>query len=371
MNTVNPLVVIITPTYNGGKFLDGAMKCVQNQTYSNILHIVLNNCSSDNTFNILEKYRNSNITVAIYENNIVLQQQDNWNKAFSYIPDSASYVKLLCDDDLMKPDAIERLVKVAESDPGVNVVLSHDVFDNHVRCANLRSRETVMDGKEVARLIMDNKVSWLPYHHFFMRIPSRLRGKNFLGNDWSQDVHIVTSCALNGKFGYVHEPLVFSRYHSNSVTAKEAASLGVNPELVQLALLQKYGAQAYAPAAYRAALQKCLDRMCRYIMRWRLTGHAPRAVKLAEALGGRGLSPNPWHFVRAVVTWPSYALEKLRWKIPDGDFMDETTFLHAKGSPPPVSGPSLFPEPRLDERDRPLFTYNTSRSGADAHLSET
>ena len=49
----------------------------------------------------------------------------------------ASYVKVLCADDLMRSDCIERFVELAESDEGVEVVLCDDIFEDKVRRANL------------------------------------------------------------------------------------------------------------------------------------------------------------------------------------------------------------------------------------------
>lgn len=48
--------VIIT-TYNGSKYLPAQIDSILNQTYSNFKVIVINDCSEDNTFNILEFYK--------------------------------------------------------------------------------------------------------------------------------------------------------------------------------------------------------------------------------------------------------------------------------------------------------------------------
>src|ERR1700730_10047943 len=47
---------IITPSYNQGIFLEDAIQSVLIQNYSDFEHIVLDNCSSDNTLEILKKY---------------------------------------------------------------------------------------------------------------------------------------------------------------------------------------------------------------------------------------------------------------------------------------------------------------------------
>lgn len=49
-----PLVSIITPTYNSSKFINETVQSVRNQTYQNFEHIIVDDCSSDNTWMILE-----------------------------------------------------------------------------------------------------------------------------------------------------------------------------------------------------------------------------------------------------------------------------------------------------------------------------
>jgi glycosyltransferase involved in cell wall biosynthesis len=71
MLTVNvkfdsPLVSIITPTFNQGQFIEATIQSVLAQTYENIEYIILDAMSTDDTADILERYR-SKITKIIRE----------------------------------------------------------------------------------------------------------------------------------------------------------------------------------------------------------------------------------------------------------------------------------------------------------------
>lgn len=60
------LVSIITPTYNSSKFIEDTVKSVQEQTYDNWELLITDDCSTDNTFSILERLANKDDRIKIY-----------------------------------------------------------------------------------------------------------------------------------------------------------------------------------------------------------------------------------------------------------------------------------------------------------------
>jgi len=52
-----PLVSIITVVYNGDKYLEQTINSVINQSYNNIEYIIIDGGSTDNTLNIISKYK--------------------------------------------------------------------------------------------------------------------------------------------------------------------------------------------------------------------------------------------------------------------------------------------------------------------------
>ena len=63
-----PLVAVITPVYNGGKYLLEIMNCAQTQSFPNLVHVVLDNASSDNTAEIISLFSTSKVPVLAHRN---------------------------------------------------------------------------------------------------------------------------------------------------------------------------------------------------------------------------------------------------------------------------------------------------------------
>ncbi len=106
---IAPLVTVAIPTYNRSKSIGQALESVLSQDYPNIEIFVSDNCSDDDTPELIEKYQKyDKIRYTRQPTNIGLLA--NWN----YCLDAArgQYYLILSDDDCLEPDAISTLVEV-------------------------------------------------------------------------------------------------------------------------------------------------------------------------------------------------------------------------------------------------------------------
>ena len=118
----HPKVSVCIPSYNYEAFISEAIRSVLSQTYKNIELIVIDDCSSDNTEEIVNKYLGIDKRLRFYKNKKNVGMAANWNLCLQNA--RGKYAKILCADDVLEPDCIEKCVKVFLDNPTVSVVSS-------------------------------------------------------------------------------------------------------------------------------------------------------------------------------------------------------------------------------------------------------
>jgi len=114
----NPLVSIITPSLNQGRFVERTILSVLNQTYKNVEYIFMDGGSTDNTIEIISSYaRDARIK---WFSRCDEGQYDAVNKGFMMAQgDILGWINA---DDLYTETAIEKIVKVFTENVDVEIV---------------------------------------------------------------------------------------------------------------------------------------------------------------------------------------------------------------------------------------------------------
>lgn len=102
-------VTIIIPVYNGAKYLAESIESCINQTYSNLEIILIDDCSQDNSKQIIESYAKNYINIKFLYNDNNLGLLRTVNRALK--ESSGKLVLLLGQDDILQPKHIEIMSK--------------------------------------------------------------------------------------------------------------------------------------------------------------------------------------------------------------------------------------------------------------------
>ncbi|MHB1702463.1 MAG: glycosyltransferase, partial [Acidobacteriaceae bacterium] len=120
MGKEKPLVSIVIPAYNHGHYLEEAIQSVLSQDYQHIELIVINDGSSDNTAEILERYRGS----FYVETQPNAGQARTLNKGWTM--SRGEILAYLSADDFLLPRAVSTAVDYLHTHP--DVVLTYSDF---------------------------------------------------------------------------------------------------------------------------------------------------------------------------------------------------------------------------------------------------
>jgi glycosyltransferase involved in cell wall biosynthesis len=304
-----PLVAIVTPVYNGAAYLAETMESVQKQTWPNLVHILVNNNSTDGTAEIIDRYRNGPVPVVVYKNDTTLPPMENWNLAISKVPSDAKYLRLLCADDTHYPTSTEKMVELAETDPEIGVVGCLHYCNGGVADFRWPKSQSIFDGDEALRKILLAEGVLMPVQLMMRKsvVDRRqplyqppLRG----GFDMEAMLHLLTM----SKFGFVHESLGFTRVHDESITTTQFGPATRSYTSDCLQFLMAVGEKAFG-ADYRAQLMRFRRYYVRRILLWRLKDGKKSDLALHfDALKSAGWTWGPALLADAMVDWVLYRL---------------------------------------------------------------
>lgn len=215
-NSLPPLVSFIIPSYNAARYLRSSILSCLNQTYPNIEIILVDDGSTDNTFNIAQEFINhKNFQYEKNEKNQGLIY--SLNKGINLA--KGEFIARMDADDLSLPTRIQSQVNFLLNNPEVEVVGSDVILiDLHDTKMGL-PRELLQSEAEIEWSIITS----CPLHH-----PTVMFKKRF---QYRQEEKLVEDLGLwarvlleNKKIVVLNTPLLLYRKHPNSITANNAIS---------------------------------------------------------------------------------------------------------------------------------------------------
>jgi glycosyltransferase involved in cell wall biosynthesis len=121
-----PVISVVTPSFNQGLYLEQTIQSVLGQEYPRLQFVVQDGGSTDETAEILARYRDQFHHCEMRKDN---GQSQAINLGFTHT--SGEIMAYLNSDDLLLPGALFAVAKFFEEHPDVDVVYGHRVIINH------------------------------------------------------------------------------------------------------------------------------------------------------------------------------------------------------------------------------------------------
>lgn len=151
------LVSIIIPTYNRADWLNVAIQSVLTQIYPYFELLILDNCSTDHTAEMVASFDDPRIQYIQHPCHISIMT--NWSYGVSWA--QGEYLSILCDDDFYKPDFLSSRMEAFNKYENIQAVFSNYEFCNDQGSVTSVSRacfaqEAVIHGQELLLCVVRN-----------------------------------------------------------------------------------------------------------------------------------------------------------------------------------------------------------------------
>lgn len=223
----NPLVSIVTPVFNGEKYINETINSILLQTYKNIEIIVVDNCSTDKTPDICKSFGKK---VKYFKN------KENYgigyNRWRGVRLSKGDYIVFCSADDVIFPNYIEEMLKASEEHPN-NIIYCNYNFVNENGNLIREFKDVTYDNEEewIMSVIFNAKANTMSVCYNIFSPSNILKENNFDKKIWyGEDLEHLLRCVLVKKIKYFHlaKTLFNYRTHLQATTTTENKNIPEN-----------------------------------------------------------------------------------------------------------------------------------------------
>lgn len=157
-------VSVIIPVYNVEQYINECITSVLGQTYTNLEIIIVEDCSTDNSLSICEKYAKTDMRIKLLRNERNSGVSYSRNKAFDII--TGSYFCMIDSDDWVESNYIELLVnaiKKSDTDACICGYLKEFEKNKKTESFQITEKTKVLTNKEILNCALQKNIPFVGY----------------------------------------------------------------------------------------------------------------------------------------------------------------------------------------------------------------
>ncbi len=250
----NITVSILIPVFNREEYIGETIESALNQTYSDTEIVIVDNASTDKTWDIIQNYAKNNCKIRAFQNPTNVGPVLNWKRCIEEA--KGVYGKILWSDDLIRPTFIEKTIPYLANREDIGFVFTAvKIFnkDNLIKKSYNIGESGIYPSKRYTHgiLLLDGEFPVSPGCALFrlkdlrknliLRIPHKDYGclyKHAIGPDL-----LLFLIAANDYpfFAFVNDFLSLFRVHDTSITVRtNRANLVLTYRLAMAYYLETY-----------------------------------------------------------------------------------------------------------------------------------
>jgi len=209
------LISVVIPTYNQPVFLKEAIDSVLKQTYKNFELLIIDDCSTDNTSEVVLSFKDIRIRYIKTDRNI--RPPGSWNYGAKI--SKGKFISILPHDDVWQSNFLEEMIKEFKKNPDISFVQCNFTGINE------RS-EIIIAASDLKDILFSNGVEALEWQLKNLRCNpaallfdfKKLKDAGFWREDYWDDWAIILKLAYRYGFSYTKETYSSVRNHENNLS---------------------------------------------------------------------------------------------------------------------------------------------------------
>ena len=165
-----PLISVIIPVYNVELYVKKAINSILNQTYSNLQIIIIDDCSTDRTYEIVQNISKLDSRVLILRNKINSKIVKTLNYGLEYA--RGEYIARMDGDDICSADRIEKQYSFLINNPEYSLVGNHvyTINENDEKIGHVKFPTDFLTIKKTIKLTSPVLHIWLAKSEVYKKL---------------------------------------------------------------------------------------------------------------------------------------------------------------------------------------------------------
>lgn len=216
----NELISIVIPVYNAEKYISYTIESVIKQSYSNWELILVNDCSPDNSVEVIKKYLSKKVRLINMPVNSGVSKARNEGVKNA----KGSYIAFLDADDMWARDKLEKQIEVVKKNNNVGIVYTGSKFvdENNNEFDYILNVPTRINYKELLKQNVISCSSVLIKKEFILKY-------KFQNDNMHEDYAVWLQLLRDGVAAIgINEPLLLYRILNNSKSSNKIKAAKMN-----------------------------------------------------------------------------------------------------------------------------------------------
>jgi len=210
-----PLLTVFTPVFNVEKYIKETIISILSQTFTDFEYILIDDCSSDKTIEIIESFNDPRIRLIKNDTN----QGISYNRNYAINQAKGKYIAMIDGDDLALPERLEKQIEFLEKNNDYGIIGTEVINIDKTGAQLGEIIEYNIPNDEIPSQMLFN--NYIATSSTMIRISSfgeiRFKKEFVVAEDYEVWIQLIR----NWKIGHIRLPLTKYRIHDDSISVQK------------------------------------------------------------------------------------------------------------------------------------------------------